>query len=150
MKVVYENKEIKNNSRHNNVLYKRVHVFVHMNLIIHLYLFQIKERETIEVYGCFVLSEVCSYLKNEQIDDSTRWERHNRLIICSKIYNYEKKKNQHQVHIIRWQHGNLTIEEYRKLLKNERLMMVVDKPLTKILLELFEEIMKYQIYLVIY
>jgi hypothetical protein len=36
-------------------------------------------------------------------------------------------------------YGNLTIQEYRSLLRNERLFLVVDKPLTRILPELHED-----------
>ena len=36
-------------------------------------------------------------------------------------------------------YGNLTIQEYRSLLKNERLFLIVDKPLTRILPELHED-----------
>ncbi len=36
-------------------------------------------------------------------------------------------------------YGTLSIQEYRKLLKNERLLLVVDKPLTRILPELHED-----------
>ena len=36
-------------------------------------------------------------------------------------------------------YGNLSIQEYRKILKNERMYMIVDKPMTKILPELYEE-----------
>ena len=36
-------------------------------------------------------------------------------------------------------YGNLTIQEYRKLLSKDRLLLVVEKPLTKILPELYEE-----------
>jgi hypothetical protein len=35
--------------------------------------------------------------------------------------------------------GNLTIQEYRSLLRNERLFLIVDKPLTRILPELHED-----------
>ena len=35
--------------------------------------------------------------------------------------------------------GNLTIQEYRKLLKTEHLLLVVDKPMTRVLPELFED-----------
>jgi hypothetical protein len=35
--------------------------------------------------------------------------------------------------------GNLSIQEYRSLLKNERLFLIVDKPLTRILPELHED-----------
>jgi hypothetical protein len=36
-------------------------------------------------------------------------------------------------------YGNLTIQEYRSLLKNDRLFLVVDKPLTKVFPELHED-----------
>jgi hypothetical protein len=36
-------------------------------------------------------------------------------------------------------YGYLNIQEYRSLLKNERLFLVVDKPLTRILPELHED-----------
>ena len=36
-------------------------------------------------------------------------------------------------------YGNLSIQEYRKLLNNDRLLLVVNKPMTKILPELYEE-----------
>jgi hypothetical protein len=35
-------------------------------------------------------------------------------------------------------YGNLSIQQYRQLLKNERLLLVVDKPLTRALPELHE------------
>ena len=98
-----------------------------MNLIIHLYLFLDQRKGNNEVYGCFCSPEcACSYLKNEQIDDSTRWERYNMLNnLYGKIYNYEKniKPAPSPYYTLDKYYGNLTIEEYRKLLKNERLMM---------------------------
>ena len=36
-------------------------------------------------------------------------------------------------------YGNLTIQEYRLLLGNSHILLIVDKPLTKILPELHEE-----------
>ena len=36
-------------------------------------------------------------------------------------------------------YGNLSIQEYRKLLSKERIYMIVDKPMTKVLPELYEE-----------
>jgi hypothetical protein len=36
-------------------------------------------------------------------------------------------------------YGNLTIQEYRALLKSERLFLIVDKPLTRILPEFHED-----------
>ena len=146
MKIVYEKiKKLKINLRHNNVLYKRASCFWCTYEFDNppIFIPRSKKEETIEVYGCFCSPEcACSYLKNEQIDDSTRWERYNMLNnLYGKIYNYEKniKPAPSPYYTLDKYYGNLTIEEYRKLLKNERLMMVVDKPLTKILPELFEE-----------
>ena len=50
----------------------------HMSLTIQLFIFQNNIMETaLEVYGCFCSPECAlSYLKNEQIDDSTKWERY--------------------------------------------------------------------------
>ena len=36
-------------------------------------------------------------------------------------------------------YGNLTIQEYRKLLKSDHTLLIVDKPMTRILPELHEE-----------
>ena len=41
--------------------------------------------------------------------------------------------------------GNLTIQEYRKLLQNERLLILIDKPLTKIFPELHEDNNEYDV-----
>jgi hypothetical protein len=103
-----------------------------------------KERNGIlEVYGCFCSPECAvSHLKNEPIDTSTRWERYSLLnnIYC-KIYSYEKniKPAPDPYYTLDKYYGNLSIQEYRKLLLNDRLLLVVDKPLTKIMPELYEE-----------
>ena len=97
----------------------------------------------IQVYGCFCSPECAvAYLKSESIDTSTMWERYALLNnIYSKIYNYTKniKPAPNPFYTLEKYYGNLTIQEYRKLLKNERLLFVVDKPLTKIMPELYEE-----------
>ena len=97
----------------------------------------------IYVYGCFCSPECAvAYLKSESIDTSTMWERYALLnnIYC-KIYNYTKniKPAPNPYYTLNKYYGNLTIQEYRKLLKNDRLLLVVDKPLTKIMPELYEE-----------
>jgi len=97
----------------------------------------------IEVYGCFCSPECAvAYLKNEPIDCSVLWERYALLNnIYSKIYNYEKniKPAPNPFYTLDKYYGNLSIQEYRKLLSKDRLLLVVDKPLTKILPELYEE-----------
>jgi len=97
----------------------------------------------IEVYGCFCSPECAvAYLKTEPIDCSVLWERYALLNnIYSKIYNYEKnvKPAPNPYYTLDKYYGNLTIQEYRKLLSKDRLLLVVEKPLTKILPELYEE-----------
>jgi hypothetical protein len=97
----------------------------------------------IEVYGCFCSPECAvSHLKCEPIDTSTKWERYSLLNnIYSKIYNYTKniKPAPNPYYTLDKFYGNLSIQEYRKLLMNDRILLVVDKPLTKIMPELYEE-----------
>jgi hypothetical protein len=94
-------------------------------------------------YGCFCSPECATaYLFEEAVDTSTRFERYHLLNhIYSKIYNYEKniKPAPNPYYTLNKYYGNLTIQEYRKLLQNERLLLVVDKPLSRILPELHED-----------
>lgn len=96
------------------------------------------------VYGCFCSPEcACYYLFDQSnIDESTRFERYHLLNhIYGKIYNYEKniKPAPDPFYTLDKFYGNLSIQEYRKLLKNDRLLLVVDKPLTRSLPELHED-----------
>ena len=96
-----------------------------------------------EVYGCFCSPECgCAFLMNQNLDNSIKFERYYLLnnIYC-KIYNYEKniKPAPSPFYLLEKYMGTLSIQEYRKLLQNERLLIVIDKPLTPILPELFFE-----------
>lgn len=145
-KILWEKlRNLKKNLRLNNVSDKRsacfwctyefdnpaVHIPKHYN------------GDVLEVYGCFCSPECAlSYLKNEQLDDSTKWERYALLNnVYSKIYEYTKniKPAPNPHYTLDKYYGNLSIQEYRKLLNKERIFMVVDKPMTKILPELYEE-----------
>jgi len=99
--------------------------------------------DTVEVYGCFCSPECAlSFLKNEKIDTSTLWNRYSLLNnIYGKIYNYDKniKPAPSPHYTLDKFLGSLTIQEYRKLLKNDRLILIVDKPLSKIMPEIYEE-----------
>lgn len=98
---------------------------------------------TYHVYGCFCSPECgVAYLMNENIDSSTKFERYHLFNhIYSKIYDYKKniKPAPNPFYMLEKYYGNLSIQEYRSLLRNERLFLIVDKPLTRILPELHED-----------
>jgi hypothetical protein len=78
----------------------------------------------------------------ENIDSSAKFERYQLLNhIYSKIYEYKKniKPAPNPYYMLDKYYGNLTIQEYRSLLKNDRLFLIVDKPLTRTLPELHED-----------
>jgi len=95
------------------------------------------------VYGCFCSPECgVAYLMNESIDSSVRFERYQFLNnIYGKVFNYEKniKPAPNPYYMLEKFCGNLSIQEYRALLRNERLFLIIDKPLTRILPELHED-----------
>jgi hypothetical protein len=100
-------------------------------------------KESYHVYGCFCSPECATaYLMEENIDSSSKFERYHLINhIYSKIYNYNKniKPAPNPYFMLEKYYGNLNIQEYRSLFKNERLFLVVDKPLTRILPELHED-----------
>jgi hypothetical protein len=78
----------------------------------------------------------------ENIDSSSKFERYYLINhIYAKIYNYTKniKPSPNPYYMLDKYYGNLSIQEYRSLLKNERFFLIVDKPLTRILPELHED-----------
>lgn len=100
-------------------------------------------KETYSVYGCFCSPECATaYLMEENIDSSSKFERYYLINhIYGKIYNFKKniKPAPNPYYLLDKYYGNLSIQEYRSLFKNERLFLVVDKPLTRILPELHED-----------
>ena len=100
-------------------------------------------KNSYHVYGCFCTPE-CSiaYLMEENIDSSIKFERYQLSNnIYSQIYNYTKniKPAPNPYYILDKYYGNLNIHEYRSLLRNDKLFLIVDKPLTRILPELHED-----------
>lgn len=97
----------------------------------------------IHCYGNFCSPEcACAYLMNQNLDNSTKFERYYLLNnIYSKIYDYNKniKPAPNPHYLLDKYMGNLDIIEYRKLLHHEKLLLIVEKPLTQILPELYEE-----------
>ena len=94
-------------------------------------------------YGSFCRPE-CSvaYLMKENIDDSAKFERYQLLNkIYGKVYNYQKniRPAPNPYYLLDKFYGNLSIQEYRKLLKSEHMLLIIEKPLTRILPELHED-----------
>lgn len=94
-------------------------------------------------YGSFCRPECAvAYLMKENIDDSTKFERYHLLNqIYSKIYDFKKniKPAPNPYYLLDKFYGNLSIQEYRKLLKTEHMLLVIEKPMTRILPELHED-----------
>jgi hypothetical protein len=101
------------------------------------------DNDIYEVYGNFCSPECASaYLFKEHIDDVVKYERYQLLnYIYGSIYNYNKniKLAPNPYYILDKYYGNLNINEYRKLLKYERLLLITDKPLTRIFPELHQD-----------
>ena len=99
--------------------------------------------EEIHGYGSFCRPECATaYLMKENIDDSIKFERYHLLNkIYSKIYDYKKniKPAPNPYYLLDKFYGNLSIQEYRKLLKTEHMLLVIEKPMTRILPELHED-----------
>jgi len=90
----------------------------------------------------FFCSYNCAASYNFDKKDEKIWERYSLLnhIYC-KIYNYERniKPAPEPYYTLERFCGNLTIQEYRNMMNNEEFLLVIDKPLTRILPELHED-----------
>ena len=96
-------------------------------------------KDSYHVYGCFCTPECAvAHLMEENLDSSTKFERYH---LINHIYNiiYEYKKNikpaPNPHYMLDKFYGNLNIQEYRALLKSDRLYLIVDKPMTRIMPE---------------
>ena len=94
-------------------------------------------------YGCFCHPECAvAFLMNENIDTSVKFERYYLLnSIYGPIYNYNKsiKPAPNPHYLLNKFYGNLTINEYRKMFECEQVVYIVNKPLTNVLPELYED-----------
>lgn len=95
------------------------------------------------VYGCFCSPNcAAAYLMKEKLDSSTKFERYHLLhLIYGKAFNYSTtfKPAADPYHTLDKYFGNLTIQEFRALFHADRLFLIVDKPLTRIMPELHED-----------
>lgn len=100
-------------------------------------------KNSYHVYGCYCSPECATaYLMNENLDSSSKFERYSFLnTIYNNVYGYSKniKPAPDPHYLLDKFFGNLSIQEYRALLQSDRLFLVVDKPITRILPELHED-----------
>jgi len=100
-------------------------------------------KNSYHVYGCFCSPECAvAFLMEENIDSSSKFERYYLINhIYSKIYDYKQniKPSPNPYYMLDKYYGNLSIQEYRALLRNERLFLIIEKPLTRIMPELHED-----------
>jgi hypothetical protein len=94
-----------------------------------------------QVTGCYCSPQcaVASLLK-EPLDTSTKFERLHLLHLLYGVPNskgFKPAPNPH--YLLDKYYGNLTIQEYRSLLKGPQMIHIVNKPLTHILPELYED-----------
>ena len=95
------------------------------------------------VYGHFCAPECAlSYLMNQNIDISVKYERSSLLhALYMPLYEYKASiipaPSPH--YLLQKYSGNLTIDEYRSLFHNDKIIMVLQKPITKIYPEIHED-----------
>ena len=111
---------------------------------------QYKKDEYYHCYGHFC-SPSCAagYLFKENIDTSVKYERYQLLnFIYNDIYKFDKNivpaPSPH--YILDKYCGNLSIQEYRTLMEHDKLILVMDKPLSRNYPELFEENNEYHVH----
>ena len=99
--------------------------------------------EHVHGYGSFCRPECAvAYLMKEDIDDSTKFERYHLLNqVYGKVFDFKRniKPAPNPHYLLDKFYGTLSIQEYRKLLKSEHLLLVLEKPLTRLLPELHED-----------
>lgn len=97
-------------------------------------------KNSYHVYGCFCSPECgVAFLMNEKLDTSTKFERYHLMNhLYGKIFNFTKgiKPAANPYYTLDKFFGNLTVQQYRSLLSNDRLFLILDKPLTRVLPEI--------------
>jgi hypothetical protein len=104
---------------------------------------------TYKSYGNFCMPECAvGFLFDEPIESSTKWERYSLLNnIYKPVYNYSTniKPSPSPYYVLDKYFGTLTIDEYRELSRKNHygVLMVVDKPLIRVMPELFNDTNEY-------
>jgi len=136
---------LKSNLHHNNIYDKRsacfwcTYEFDNPPIFIPKHEF----KNSYQVYGCFCSPECAvAHLMNEKIDSSVKFERYQLVNhVYGKVCNYTKniKPAPNPHYLLDKFYGTLSIKEYRDLFKTDQLMIVVEKPLTHVFPELYED-----------
>ena len=96
-----------------------------------------------QVYGNFCSPEcAAAYLMSEEIDTSSKFERYQFLnYMYAKVYDYKRniRPAPDPRYVLNKFCGSLSIHEYRSLSQNGNLLLVIDKPLTRVLPEIHED-----------
>ena len=96
-----------------------------------------------QVYGCFCMPEcAAAYLFKENIDTNLKFDRYymlNHIYGKANGYTQNIKLAPCPYYFLDKYYGNLSIHEYRSLFKKEKYFFVVDKPLTRVMPELYED-----------
>lgn len=96
-----------------------------------------------DAYGCFCSPECAvSFLFNESIENTVKFERYamlNHIYGKSNGYTQNIKPAPSPYYTLDKYYGNLTINEYRSLFKKDKYLFIVDKPLTRVMPELYED-----------
>ena len=108
-----------------------------------IYIPKYKLKDTYHCYGCFCSPECATaYLFNEPNDSTTKFERYhllNNLYGGDSKFSNNVKPAPNPYYTLDKFYGNQSIQEYRSLLKSKRLLLVIDKPLVRILPEIHED-----------
>lgn len=96
-----------------------------------------------QVYGCFCMPEcAAAYLFEENIDTNLKFDRYymlNHIYGKANGYTQNIKLAPSPYYFLDKYYGNLTIHEYRSLFKKDKYFFIVDKPLTRVMPELYED-----------
>ena len=96
-----------------------------------------------QTYGCFCSPQCAvAHLIHEQIDISVRNERYQLInYLYGNIYNYKEniKPAPNPYYLLDKYYGNLNIDEYRSLLHDNKTILFINKPITCIYPELFND-----------
>lgn len=98
---------------------------------------------TYQVYGCFCMPEcAAAYLFKENLDTNVKFDRYymlNHIYGKANGYTQNIKLAPSPYYFLDKYYGNLNIHEYRSLFKKEKYFFMVEKPLTRVMPEIYED-----------